>query len=123
MTTISQGFEQDCQVALDGLRARLIELYASVDADPLKPQDASRRFGVNKTLTWNIAKVIEGTDPIPTLQNVPGNSALGQLLRAMEKAGADVNVTDLDGKTPLELAGKNNPEKKATVEAMLKAKM
>ena len=39
------------------------------------------------------------------------------------EAGADVNVTDLDGKTPLELAGKNNPEKKATVEAMLKAKM
>ena len=94
MTTISQGFEQDCQVALDGLRARLIELYASVDADPLKPQDASRRFGVNKTLTWNIAKVIEGTDPIPTLQNVPGNSALGQLLRAMEKAGADVNAVE-----------------------------
>ena len=94
MTTISQGFEQDCQLALDDLRARLIELYASVDADPLKPQDASRRFGVNKTLTWNIAKVIEGRDPIPTLQNVPGNSALGQLLRAMEKAGANHSAVE-----------------------------
>ena len=39
------------------------------------------------------------------------------------EAGADVTVTDLDGKTPLDLAGKNNPDKKATVEAMLKAKM
>lgn len=90
----TNDFEQDCRTALDGLRATLIELYASVGADPLKPQDASRRFGVNKTLTWNIAKVIEGTDPIPTLQNVPGTSAIGQLLRAMEKAGADTGAVD-----------------------------
>ena len=39
------------------------------------------------------------------------------------EAGADVTVTDLDGKTPLDLAGKNNPDKKAAVEKMLKAKM
>jgi hypothetical protein len=92
MPPTSQDFETDCRVALDGLRATLIELYASVGADPMKPQDASRRFGVNKTLTWNIAKVIEGTDPIPTLQNVPGTSAIGQLLSAMEKAGANADA-------------------------------
>ena len=39
------------------------------------------------------------------------------------EAGANANVTDLDGNTPLMLAGKNNPEKKAQVEAMLKAAM
>ena len=35
----------------------------------------------------------------------------------------DVSVTDLDGKTPLMLAGLNNPSKKEVVEEMLKAKM
>ena len=39
------------------------------------------------------------------------------------EAGADVSVTDLDGKTPLMLAGLNNPSKKEVVEEMLKAKM
>lgn len=37
------------------------------------------------------------------------------------EAGADVSVTDLDGNTPMDLAGKNNPEKKAQVLEMLKA--
>jgi ankyrin repeat protein len=39
------------------------------------------------------------------------------------EAGADPKVTDLDGNTPLELAGKNNADKKEVVEAMLRAKM
>ena len=38
-------------------------------------------------------------------------------------AGADPKVTDLDGNTPMDLAGKNNADKKEAVEAMLKAKM
>ena len=38
------------------------------------------------------------------------------------EAGADASVTDLDGNTPMMLAGKNNPEKKAAVEAMLAGK-
>ncbi|EEH57198.1 uncharacterized protein MICPUCDRAFT_33380 [Micromonas pusilla CCMP1545] len=38
------------------------------------------------------------------------------------EAGADASVTDLDGNTPMMLAGKNNPEKKAAVEALLAGK-
>lgn len=88
MSIATKDFEPDCRAALDGLRAALIELYASVGADPSNPQDVARRFGVNKTLTWNIAKVVGGTDPLPTLQNVPGASALQILLTAIQKEGA-----------------------------------
>jgi hypothetical protein len=84
----SLDFEPDCRAALDQLRAALIELYANVEADPSSPQDVARRFGVNKTLTWNIAKVVSGTDPLRTLQNVPGSSALQVLLTAMKREGA-----------------------------------
>ncbi|MBL9141410.1 MAG: hypothetical protein JNK53_06040 [Phycisphaerae bacterium] len=79
---------------MDGLRAALIELYASVGADPSNPQDVARRFGVNKTLTWNIAKVVGGTDPLPTLQNVPGASALQILLTAVQREGASKEAVE-----------------------------
>ena len=39
------------------------------------------------------------------------------------EAGADPKVTDMDGKTPIDLAGANNPGKKDVVIEMLKAKM
>ena len=38
-------------------------------------------------------------------------------------AGADPKVTDLDGNTPMDLAGKNNAAKKDAVIGMLKSKM
>lgn len=94
MSIATQDFEPDCRAALDNLRAALIELYASVGADPTNPQDVARRFGVNKTLTWNIAKVVSGTDPLPTLQNVPGASALQILLTAVGKEGASSAAMD-----------------------------
>jgi hypothetical protein len=72
----------------------LIELYASVEADPTTPQEVARRFGVNKTLTWNIARVVSGTDPLATLQNVPGSSALQILLGAIQRDGADPAVVE-----------------------------
>ena len=39
------------------------------------------------------------------------------------EAGADPKVTDMDGKTPIDLAGASNPGKKDVVIEMLKAKM
>ena len=39
------------------------------------------------------------------------------------EAGADPKVTDLDGKTPMDLAGANNPGKKDVVVKMLQNAM
>lgn len=89
---IDKAFEPDCQVAFDALRAALIELYASVGADPANPQDVARHFGLNKTLTWTVSKVIGSTDPIATLPDVPGSSAMKGLLAAMQRRGASTEA-------------------------------
>lgn len=83
-----KDFEPHCRAAFEELRAALIELYASVGADPARPQDVARRFRVNKTLTWNISKVVASSDPITTLPNVPGPSSLKRLLQAVQREGA-----------------------------------
>lgn len=83
-----KDFEPACKAAFDDLRAALIELYASAGADPTSPQDIARRFRINKTLTWSLSKVVSSTDPIATLPNVPGSTALKSLLTAMQREGA-----------------------------------
>ncbi len=94
MTTDTKHFEPDCRVAFDNLKAALVELYASVGADPVSPQDAARRFKVNKTLTWNISKIMSSTDPMATLPNVPGIGAMRGLLQAIQREGASASTVD-----------------------------
>jgi hypothetical protein len=89
-----KDFEPDCRAAVDALRGALIELYASVGADPVSPQDAARRFKVNKTLTWNLSKVMSSGDAMAALPNVPGASALRGLLKAIQREGASAEAID-----------------------------
>lgn len=84
----TQDFAADCRSAARALRDALRSLYASVGADPLRPQDVSRRFKLNKNLTWKIAKVLQTHDPLEAVPLVPGGEGLGILLAAMEAAGA-----------------------------------
>ncbi len=84
----SDGFEPACLAAFDDLRGALIELYTSVGADPVTPQDVARRFRVNKTLTWTLSKVMNSNDPIATLPIVPGESSMKTLLAALQRHGA-----------------------------------
>lgn len=88
------AFEPECRAAIDGLRAALIELYASVNADPTGPQDVARRFGVNKTLAWNVSKVMTGTDAIASIPNLPGALAFQTLVTAIERGGGDPVAVD-----------------------------
>ncbi len=92
LTVLSTSFEHECAAAIDAVRASLIELYASVGADPAGPQDVSRRFGINKTLAWNIAKVMTGHDPLASIPNLPGTQAFELLLHAFERGGADATA-------------------------------
>lgn len=89
MTTASSTFEPECRAALDGVRAALLELYSSVGADPEGPQEVSRRFKVNKTLAWNVSRVMTTSDPLSSIANLPGSSAFQTLLSAIERGGAD----------------------------------
>ena len=90
----ASDFEPACHSAFDELRAALIELYASVGADPSSPQDAARRFKVNKTLTWNISRLVNSTNPMASLPNVPGASSLSGFLLAVKREGASADAID-----------------------------
>ena len=81
-------FEQDCRTAVDGLRAAFVELYDSVDADPLNPQDVARRFGLNKTFTWNVSRLIAAPDGLSAMSHVPGKAAIEKMLKATAGDGA-----------------------------------
>lgn len=81
-------FERDCQTAFENLRAALIELYDRIDADPANPQEVARRLKLNKTLTWNLSRVMSASDHIASVPNMPGASALEGFLDAARREGA-----------------------------------
>ncbi|MEO1129686.1 MAG: hypothetical protein AAFX05_08285, partial [Planctomycetota bacterium] len=88
MVVRQADFTSHCQDAVSGLRAAIIELYDSVQADPSNPQDVARRFGVNKTLTWNIARLVQADDDLRAASHVPGLSSMERMLAATAKNGA-----------------------------------
>ncbi|MEZ6244071.1 MAG: hypothetical protein R3B57_13635 [Phycisphaerales bacterium] len=92
--TTHQSFEADCQECVGALRAALIRLYADLDLDPESPQDVSRRFKLNKTLTWKLSKVIASHDNLAALAHVPGAGAMQIFLKKLKEAGASSEAVE-----------------------------
>lgn len=74
--------------AVRRLRSSLIEVMATVGADPTSPQEVARRFSLDKTLTWKIARVVRDGDMTSAIEHVPGRRRMSALLGAMSTAGA-----------------------------------
>ncbi len=85
---------EETRHALQGVRRSLIELYAAMGADPGAPQDISRRYGVNRNLTWKLSKVINAPSPFASLNHLPGQQGLELAVGAFENAGAPRLVVD-----------------------------
>ena len=83
-----QTLEQECQHAVDRLRAALIDLYDSVGADPSSPQDVARSFRIGSTLSWNIAKLLQAPDGLAAVPHVPGSASIEKILKATRSRGA-----------------------------------
>jgi hypothetical protein len=92
VNNIAGTFEHDCDYVVSELRAAVIGLYNEVGADPGSPQDVSRQLGINKTLTWNIAKLVEADDNLIAAPYVPGKSAFERVLNAFANNGATVGT-------------------------------
>jgi hypothetical protein len=84
----SSTFERQLADAVDRLRGALADVLASVDADSTRPQDMSRRFRLNKNLTWKVSKIIHASDVGTPLQHLPGEAGVAILLDALARAGA-----------------------------------
>ena len=81
-------FEQECRRAVSELRAALIELYDSCGVDPGAPQEAARQFGINKTLTWTLARLLQEPDLLAAASLVPGRGSIDRVAAAAGDCGA-----------------------------------
>jgi hypothetical protein len=87
-TLETKPFLDDGKSAVHGLRRALAAVLESVGADPDQPQDISRRFDLDKTLTWRISRVVREEDAWEAVQHIPRRPSFGLLLKAMERHGA-----------------------------------
>jgi hypothetical protein len=79
---------QDGQVSVHVLRRALAGLAASVGGDLRKPQEISRRFGVDKTLAWRISRAVREENAWQALTHLPSRSGISIFAGAMSQAGA-----------------------------------
>lgn len=90
----NKDFEVHCRDAVHRLRSALLEMYLSVRADPQRPQEVSRKFHLNKNLTWKIARVLNDDDVLEAAGVIPGKAGLEILLNAFANAGAPAERVD-----------------------------
>lgn len=81
-------------MAVQAVRGSLIRLYNAVQADPAAPQEAARRFGLNKNLTWKISRIMGAEDGLSAIQHMPGPAGMDILLSTFEAKGAPVDSID-----------------------------
>jgi hypothetical protein len=76
------AFRDECDSAVAAIRAASRALCEAVGVDPLRPQDVSRRLGLNKNLTWKFARILVETDALDAATMVPGPEGATIYLRA-----------------------------------------
>ena len=81
-------FINDAKSVFHELRTSLAALVDSVGADAAMPQEMSRRFRLDKTLTWKITRIVCGDDTLSAATHMPGRAALALFVEALEGAGA-----------------------------------
>ncbi len=81
-------FHAECTSAIERIRGAIHTLCSSVDADPLRPQEISRRLRLNKNLTWKFARVLVAENTMDAVAMLPGPEGIEIFLRAFEVAGA-----------------------------------
>ncbi len=85
----TRGLDEHCRQVVLQLRAALLELYDAVGADPDRPQEVSRRFRLDKSLTWKFSKILRSEHGLDVVSLIPGSEGVTRLLTAMAAAGAN----------------------------------
>jgi hypothetical protein len=84
----TSAFLDDAHLVVRGVRRALAEILASVAADPNQPQEISRKFGLDKTLAWKVARVVREHDPSDAVGLIPRRPSFQLLVAALQKHGA-----------------------------------
>jgi len=80
-------FEEDLTIAIQEVRRTLGEMLSKGGTDATSPGDLARRLGLNRNLTWKIAKLLSEPDIYTALQHLPGEEGIEILTAAMERVG------------------------------------
>lgn len=80
-------FGKDLTEVARQLRSSISSLITSAGLDPEDQHVLHREWGIAKTLSWKIRKVIEIDDPFLSLQQLPGKEGIEILLRKSAAAG------------------------------------
>ena len=91
----SRAFHDGGQLAIRGVRTALADVLACVGGDPSQPQELSRRFGLDKTLSWRIARVIREEDAWEAVQHIPRRPSIGIFVDTMARHGASKQMLDV----------------------------
>lgn len=83
----SKAFLDGGKSAVQSLRRAFADVLVSAGADPEKPQDVSRRFGLDKTLSWRIARVIREEDAWEAVAHIPRRPSVRIFVDRMAKHG------------------------------------
>lgn len=80
--------------AVQALRRAFADVLVSVGADASRPQEVSRRFGLDKTLTWRIARVIREEDAWEAVAHIPRRPSVRIFVTRMAKHGVPQEKLD-----------------------------
>lgn len=89
MSTVgSKPFLDHGRSVIHLLRRAFASVLQSVGADPDQPQEISRKFGLDKTLTWRIARVVREDDAWEAVAHIPRKPSIAIFVDAMSRQGA-----------------------------------
>jgi hypothetical protein len=80
-------FVDHCAESVRELQSALRAAYRSAGLDIEKPQDVSRQIGIDKNLSWKIARIAGDDDALSAAALVPGPEGIGILMDALERGG------------------------------------
>jgi hypothetical protein len=91
---VDRDFSRDLKAVASQVRSSLSSLISSAGMDPQDPSVLNKRWGLNKTLSWKIAKVIQTDDAFLSLQQLPGGEGMDILLKKSRAAGVRSEFVD-----------------------------
>ncbi len=87
-------FLEEAKVTMGSLRSALLDVVEETGDDLGFPQALSRRYSLDKTLTWKISRIVRDEEIASSVVHVPGRRRMTSLLAAMRQGGATEKAVD-----------------------------
>lgn len=78
-------FEEDLTTAFHAVKRSLRDMLDAAGVDVSSPGEVARRLGLNRNLTWKLAKVLGESNIYTALQHLPGEEGLEIVAAAMAR--------------------------------------